>query len=715
MTFLNPVMLAGVGAAVLPLVVHLLARARCRDVPWGAMMFLDRPSRRRSHTGKLRSGLLLATRMLMVAALAAALARPVVPGRWGGLARNVPVTAVIVLDRSHSMTLEEAGRSRLDMAREAALQILATLRRGDEAALVLLDDEVEVRPAGDNLQALARELAEVTASTGTADVLAGLAAAQRILERATGRARELYVVCDRHAVSWRNVTASAAPVVWLRQQKTVRLCVVPVGADDAENVAVEAVNLVGGLAVRGQSVEVEVQLRNYGQRPYAGVELTLWASGPNDSRRRLKTTTVNLPPRGTTAARMSAVFDQTGSHVLTAEIKSPGLPGDNRFDTAIDVMDPVQVLLVSGNESGPEVRRESFFARLALAPFQTAQKRSGDGATVTVRSAEEWTAADLWRCQVVVLANVPEITRAQARALEQRVYEGAGLIVCPGSLARPEAYNSVLYRDGLGLLPARLLEPTPADGSEATTLGSLHAEHPVFRFASGTAAAAADAVVGRYFPAEPRADATVLGSYASGRPFLIEGRRGRGRVVLMTCPLNAEWSTLPLTPFYLPLVQSLVRYACAPAVPARNLDIGEPIVATFEEGVEQAHVDRAGERLASTVGAGGTQVRCSDTRRPGIYRVHVRLKAPQNPWRTVHFVVQRSRAESDVRSLSAQEWRQIERATRMVRLDAQAEPLADAIESGRGGRELWLVLLACAVFLGVCELWLGRLLAKEAA
>src|SRR4051794_14085212 len=36
--FLNAIMLAGVGAAVMPIVLHLLARARYRTVDWGAML-----------------------------------------------------------------------------------------------------------------------------------------------------------------------------------------------------------------------------------------------------------------------------------------------------------------------------------------------------------------------------------------------------------------------------------------------------------------------------------------------------------------------------------------------------------------------------------------------------------------------------------------------------------------------------------------------------
>ncbi|CAA9440331.1 MAG: hypothetical protein AVDCRST_MAG64-4111, partial [uncultured Phycisphaerae bacterium] len=39
--FANPYMLVGLSLAVLPVVIHLLSRARYRTVDWGAMMFLD--------------------------------------------------------------------------------------------------------------------------------------------------------------------------------------------------------------------------------------------------------------------------------------------------------------------------------------------------------------------------------------------------------------------------------------------------------------------------------------------------------------------------------------------------------------------------------------------------------------------------------------------------------------------------------------------------
>ena len=80
--FLNPLMLAGLGGAVLPLVLHFLNRARHQEVSWGAMMFLPGSDVRQRRSARLRQVILLALRMAIIAVLAVALARPVLAEAW---------------------------------------------------------------------------------------------------------------------------------------------------------------------------------------------------------------------------------------------------------------------------------------------------------------------------------------------------------------------------------------------------------------------------------------------------------------------------------------------------------------------------------------------------------------------------------------------------------------------------------------------------------
>ena len=56
--FLNVTMLAGLAGALVPLLVHLLSRARYRTVDWGATMFLEGVDVRQSASTRLKQFML---------------------------------------------------------------------------------------------------------------------------------------------------------------------------------------------------------------------------------------------------------------------------------------------------------------------------------------------------------------------------------------------------------------------------------------------------------------------------------------------------------------------------------------------------------------------------------------------------------------------------------------------------------------------------------
>jgi hypothetical protein len=74
MLFLNPLLLWGLLAASLPVVIHLLNKRRHKPIQWAAMQFLLKATRESRGKKKLRHMLILACRVLAIAALALAAA-----------------------------------------------------------------------------------------------------------------------------------------------------------------------------------------------------------------------------------------------------------------------------------------------------------------------------------------------------------------------------------------------------------------------------------------------------------------------------------------------------------------------------------------------------------------------------------------------------------------------------------------------------------------
>src|SRR5688572_25228282 len=398
--FLNTIMLAGIAGAALPLIVHMLSRARVRTVDWGAMMFLEEGKGTQEQAARLKQWTLLLMRMATVALIAIAMARPIASGSGAG--PQGPLTAVIVVDASASMAQpSEGGRTRADAARDAVLRILSNLQKGDRAALIVAGSgpPTTVLPPSADLQAVAARAAELKPGAGAADMAGALNAAAGVLDRQGGTNRRLYLVTDTQASSWQGVDEpfrGAWRARTTRGGQALAFDVVALGEKRAaENVAVESITLLSPLAIAGLSSEVEVAVRNFGSSPRPQLPLVVSAEKVD-----VFTGTVDLPADGATSVTVPVRFDAAGQHILTAEVATGTLAADDRLPHVVDVVAPIRVLIISGDErggsgnggsgGGGSFRGESDFLRTALAPFATMKRQAVDPAQVTVLPVDTW-------------------------------------------------------------------------------------------------------------------------------------------------------------------------------------------------------------------------------------------------------------------------------------------------------------------------------------
>ncbi|MDP6370272.1 MAG: BatA domain-containing protein, partial [Planctomycetota bacterium] len=138
--FLNPALLAGLGLAAVPLVIHLLNRRRYRPLPWAAMRFVQAAYRKTRRRVQLENLLLLLLRMAGIACLALAVARPFSGGASPlsalGEARR---ELILVLDASGSTGFRSGLHSSFDRILGRARELLTELdtARGDRVHLLL--------------------------------------------------------------------------------------------------------------------------------------------------------------------------------------------------------------------------------------------------------------------------------------------------------------------------------------------------------------------------------------------------------------------------------------------------------------------------------------------------------------------------------------------------------------------------------------------------
>ena len=175
MGFLHPWLLAGLAAAGIPVLLHLLARREPPTVTFPAVRYLVDTTREHSRRLQLRHWVLLLLRTLLIALLVLAAAGPTAPlTRLGG---HAPAALVLILDNSLSSGAVSGGVPRLDPLRRAAVRVLAAAGAADRLWLLTADGS----PLRGDAGSLAAAVNRATVSPRRLDLGAAIATADQVL------------------------------------------------------------------------------------------------------------------------------------------------------------------------------------------------------------------------------------------------------------------------------------------------------------------------------------------------------------------------------------------------------------------------------------------------------------------------------------------------------------------------------------------------------
>src|SRR5437762_408561 len=128
MSFLHPFLLTGLALIGLPIIIHLIMRQQPKRLIFPAFRFLKQQLKVNQRKLRLRHWLLLAFRMLLIALMCLALARPrLFSERLMGLNTEQAAIVVLVIDTSPSMEYTVGGKTRLDEGKARAFELLDEL------------------------------------------------------------------------------------------------------------------------------------------------------------------------------------------------------------------------------------------------------------------------------------------------------------------------------------------------------------------------------------------------------------------------------------------------------------------------------------------------------------------------------------------------------------------------------------------------------------
>jgi aerotolerance regulator-like protein/VWA domain-containing protein len=210
MSFLAPWFLLLGGAALVPLLIHLLRRRIGVRVDFPAARYLARAEREHSRTLKMRNLLLMLLRVLAVLLLAAAAARPT--SRMAG-SGHAPTALAIVVDNSLSTSIVQQGTPLLDQIKTMARAAIDKATADDRLWLVTADGAVR----GGSAATLRDELERVRPIGGAGRLRDAVSRAAGAVDASGMDARQIVVLTDGQRTTWSEpaqLRGSVPVLVW---------------------------------------------------------------------------------------------------------------------------------------------------------------------------------------------------------------------------------------------------------------------------------------------------------------------------------------------------------------------------------------------------------------------------------------------------------------------------------------------------------------------
>lgn len=627
--FLAPLFILGLGALVVPVLVHLIQRDRKETVQFPSLMFLEKVPYRSTRRQTIRHWTLFLVRSLAVALLALAFARPLFQGdRVAGAADRGPREVVVLLDASYSM----AAADRFDQARTAAAEIFTGLRPDDRASLIQFDEDARgVRRSESDANVLIGDLEALEVGSEGTRYGPALRLAQTILETTDQPVREVHLISDFQERAWSGREELALP-------EGTEVIAVPIGEGEVSNVAVAGVTFRRDSRQERERVTASARLVNLGTTPLNAVPVQL-----NLGDRTLQTVSTDLAPAGESGSTQVVEFEPfTVSAVDTrgsVSVEADALPADDQFHFVLSPESGLSVLIV---EPGRRRQDVSLYLTRALEIGET------PGFRVQVRRDDRLSAADI-RSASVVIFNGAGLPAGLTGELRTHVAGGGGLLVALDE-------GSTWPADAADLLPATIGAPRNRSGG---ALGWVDVDHPAFE----TLAVGADfaaARVFRYRAVEPDSLSEVLARFDDGAPALLE-RRGvdEGRVMMWTSATDTYWNDLAIQPVYLPFMQRIVAYLAGVegAEPWHSVGASVDLAALWEGSVGRSLENGESWLVAGPVGDpvdidpgsdGGAFVRLDHQ---GVYEVRPARTGATGRW----LAANSDRSESNLRALDPAE------------------------------------------------------------
>lgn len=506
MKFVHPEMLWGLIATAIPIIVHLFNFRKFKKVYFSNVDFLKEIKQETQSKRNLKHLLILASRMLAVAAIVLAFAQPYLP-QPGAVEKPGGTAVSIYIDNSFSM--QGAGKDgiMLDLAKNKALEIVESFAPSDKFQLLTSDFE------GRHQRLVSKE--EMTSLIQEVD----LSPASRKMSEVATRQRDALVTSGlekRHAFILTDLQASVTDVQEITNDTAMRVTVVPELPEITSNVFIDSVWFETPVRQINQPEILHARVVNTGSEDIETIPLQLIINGSQKS-----VASASIPASSHNTVDITYTNTEAGFKHCSLVINDASITNDDAYYFSYSVAERIKVLEILGNTATTQAVRAVF----ADDPFY------------------EWSsmnenAIDFSRfagMNFIVVNQLRNLSTGLLSELNKFMESGGSVAVIPASEIELGEYNNALAAWKAGRIGEKVIAPAQVSG--------VNYEHYIFKDAFQRSSGNIDLPnATSYFNLSLTSGqwAEPMLTLQNGNPFLVSSSIGHGRLYFSCVSLSTE-------------------------------------------------------------------------------------------------------------------------------------------------------------------------------
>ncbi|MFH1075071.1 MAG: BatA domain-containing protein [Candidatus Firestonebacteria bacterium] len=535
--FLNPLFLIGLAAMAIPILIHMLLRKYAKRIRFPSFKFLSKSDKITSQN-RIKELILLAMRVLLMALIALAFARPYLVKNK--LLQGDKVSAVIIIDNSYSMLYN----NNLEKAKEKAMSILDTeIGIGNMCAILTLARPVAGMELIQDMGLIKNKIKQVEYDTTVTDFQKSVRQANQILSMSDSGKRKLFIITDMQKLGWEEFNFSE------KLSAGVEVRISNLGQEDSENMAITGCSLPPVLLDDGDPVKLVARVENFSDKQKT-VNVKHFIEN-----REVRKESVTVNAYGFADVEFIALFGETIGTKGYIQIDDDKLMLDNKYYYSFRKRAALNVLIINGSPSAERNEDAAFFLKEALNPGED----PSSSIRVKVALAQNVETEELGKYDAVVVSNVKSLTRPAVNKMRKYLESWGRIIIGMGNNVDGTAYNDT-FGD---ILPAELSSPKgdPKDRSRFLSILSVDYTNNMFMLFKNPkyAKSLETPRFYKYFQTFSTRN-PILARYGNGDPLLIEKTYKDGKIMLFTSSFDRVWSDLPARAVFLPFIHEMLYY-----------------------------------------------------------------------------------------------------------------------------------------------------------